>query len=65
MKKFVVSFLFLFILEGCSFLGSNNYEQQLKSPCVGVEGSPCAHNPINTWLDPTIYQEVYNQQKDM
>ena len=62
MLKLVLSFTFLFLVCSCSFIRGNNYEQQVKSPCVGGEGSPCAHIPVNTWLDSATYKQVYNKE---
>lgn len=35
----------LALLSGCS-----NPQVDLKSPCVGAEGSPCDRRPVNDWL---------------
>ncbi|MDE3059792.1 MAG: hypothetical protein KGJ06_02130 [Pseudomonadota bacterium] len=36
----------LMVMSGCS-----NKEPDLKSPCVGADGSPCARRPVNDeWL---------------
>lgn len=61
MLKVIFSFVLMLAICSCSFMRGNNYEQQVKSPCVGGEGSPCAHIPVNTWLDSAVYQQVYNK----
>ncbi len=53
MKKNII---FLFILatslSACGVFSGKDYEQQLKSPCVGINGSPCQHIPVNDkWLN--------------
>lgn len=32
--------------------GCTNATPDLKSPCVGAEGSPCDRRPANTWQHP-------------
>lgn len=53
MKKSTISLLFItLLLSACNFFGKKDYDQQLKSPCVGINGSPCKHIPINDlWLN--------------
>jgi len=48
MKKVVLAVLVLGMVQGCS-----SEVPDVKSPCVGLEGSPCgARTPVNgTWLE--------------
>ena len=47
MKKMILVALALMALQGCS-----NKIEDLKSPCVGAEGSPCDRRPVNDWWLP-------------
>lgn len=42
MRKLLFVFLALSSLSACS-----NPQPDLKSPCVGAEGSPCERRPVN------------------
>ena len=46
MVRVVAVLLTMVVLQGCSW-----YEKEdLKSPCVGIEGSPCGpHRSVNDW----------------
>lgn len=35
----------LLALPACS----TGHVDDLKSPCAGIEGSPCVHRPVNDW----------------
>jgi hypothetical protein len=45
MKRLIVIGVLLTVLSACT-----SEKQDMKSPCVGAEGSPCARRPVNTWL---------------
>jgi hypothetical protein len=46
----------LLVLSAC---GSEKIEV-LKSPCVGLEGSPCGpKRPVNGTMHPALQQQVY------
>jgi len=47
MARIVLISLALTFLTACS-----NKEPDLKSPCVGAEGSPCDRRPVNDWWLP-------------
>jgi len=47
MTKVLLVVLALTLLPACS-----NKEPDLKSPCVGDDGSPCARRPVNDWWLP-------------
>ncbi len=42
MAKFILIGALLAVLSACS-----NKAEDLKSPCVGADGSPCARRPVN------------------
>jgi hypothetical protein len=44
MKTISMLAIALCLLAGCS-----NRPEDLKSPCVGAEGSPCDPRPVNDW----------------
>ncbi len=44
MSRFVIVMVMLTVLAGCS-----SKIEDLKSPCVGAEGSPCDRRPVNDW----------------
>lgn len=44
MSRVVLATTLLLLLAACS-----NEVQDLKSPCVGAEGSPCDRKPVNDW----------------
>lgn len=44
MKKILALAVILSALSACS-----NRQEDLKSPCVGAEGSPCDRRPVNDW----------------
>ena len=46
MKKLTVMTLLAVLLSACS-----NEVVDLKSPCVGAEGSPCDRRPVNGPLE--------------
>lgn len=48
MRLLTLSALMLLVCfnTGCS---SDSKREEMKSPCVGAEGSPCEHRPINNW----------------
>jgi hypothetical protein len=47
MKKIFTLLLLVGLLQGAQ--GCASQTPELKSPCVGAEGSPCAKRPINDW----------------
>ena len=47
MKKILLIGLALLSLPSCS-----QKDTDLKSPCVGAEGSPCDRRPVNDWWLP-------------
>ena len=49
MRSFFLLITFGLLLSACSVFGKKEYDQQLKSPCAGVKGSPCSHIPVNDW----------------
>ena len=58
---YLVLFSFIAInLTSCSVFGKKDYDQQLKSPCVGINGSPCEHIPVNNWWLPQNMQYKVN-----
>lgn len=61
MIRVFLSIILFLAISACSFFKGNNYEQQVKSPCVDANGGPCAHIPVNTWLDSNLYKQVYNK----
>ena len=63
MKNILLLLFFVLFLADCSVFGKKQYEQQLKSPCVSLKNGGCEHIPVNTWLDSTVYKQVYNQEK--
>lgn len=44
MSKIILASIALMLLTGCS-----NKVEDLKSPCVGADGSPCDRRPVNEW----------------
>ena len=46
-SRFVLCLLALFCLSAC--VTTTSEDQGPRSPCVGVEGSPCDKQPVNTW----------------
>ncbi len=47
MKKLFTLVTILLFLASCS----SKVQEDLKSPCVGLEDSPCGpRKPVNTWL---------------
>lgn len=44
MKLLLVSLSALVLLSACA-----QKQEDLKSPCVGAEGSPCDRRPVNDW----------------
>jgi hypothetical protein len=44
MARTIILCAFLAVLASCS-----NQTPDLKSPCVGAEGSPCDRQPVNDW----------------
>lgn len=47
MTRTVLITMALLLLPACS-----NKQPDLKSPCVGAEGSPCERRPVNKEYDP-------------
>jgi hypothetical protein len=47
MARFILIGALLAILSGCS-----NRVEDLKSPCVGADNSPCARRPVNDFWTP-------------
>lgn len=45
----VLTFLALVSLVCAASACTDSKRSELKSPCVGAEGSPCEHRPINNW----------------
>ena len=41
-KKIIVAMLAMLAISGCT-----NQREDLKSPCVGADGSPCDRRPVN------------------
>lgn len=37
------------LLAFCTLAACSNPMEDLKSPCVGKEGSPCDRRPVNGW----------------
>ncbi len=50
MTKFISLLCCVALLTGCAIFGGGDRED-LKSPCVGTEGSPCADHKrgVNDW----------------
>lgn len=44
MKKTIALIIAITLLQACTAA-----RPDLKSPCVGAEGSPCDHRPANDW----------------
>ena len=44
MRKWLLIGLALMTLSSCS-----NKQEDLKSPCVGTDDSPCVRRPVNDW----------------
>lgn len=46
MKTWLIALSLLMVVAGCS----HGPREDLKSPCVGLEGSPCGpHRDVNSW----------------
>lgn len=48
--RIIMMLLALSLLTGIASACSQSKREEMKSPCVGVEGSPCGpHRPVNSW----------------